>query len=499
MTIVAIKSLLAALLALTLIAATRRSRASVRHLLLAAFFAFLLLLPVVQHFAPQLPIPVTDAGTTSPADVVIREAVAVTASAIASTSDAAAAQHWTLRSMLLAAWGAGVVLLFARLLIGIIRLRRLAARGAVWLEGTTLMNEVALEAGIRRSSLVVRSDEVAVPLTFGFSRSTIVLPQAADSWGAGELTSALRHELEHVRRDDWALQILARAAASLYWPNPLVWVALRRFFVEAERACDDAVVASGRDADAYAGQLVALARRVSRLHALPALAMASPSKLALRVRAVLDPSQPRGPHGAYVGVTTAALTIALLVTLAPARLVAAVSETAASYTSTDSLLGEALINAAESGDIQGIERILGTGVDVNMVVVGDGTALIGAIRGGHRHVIDFLLERGADVNVVSPGDGSPLIAAAASGSTEVVTMLLDRGADVNVIVPGDENPLMNAARQGHEEVLRLLIDRGADVNATAVEGTRVRTALGLAEQAGHAHIVRLLRAAGAVR
>lgn len=40
-----------------------------------------------------------------------------------------------------------------------------------------------------------------------------------------------------VRRDDWVLQLIALLACALWWPHPLIWIAWRRFCVEAERAC----------------------------------------------------------------------------------------------------------------------------------------------------------------------------------------------------------------------------------------------------------------------
>jgi len=53
---------------------------------------------------------------------------------------------------------------------------------------------------------------------------------------------AILHELAHVRRSDWLTQAAARAIAACYWFDPLVWIAWRRFALEAERAWDDAVV-----------------------------------------------------------------------------------------------------------------------------------------------------------------------------------------------------------------------------------------------------------------
>jgi beta-lactamase regulating signal transducer with metallopeptidase domain len=55
---------------------------------------------------------------------------------------------------------------------------------------------------------------------------------------------------------------MARVVCALYWFHPLVWIAWRRFCLESERACDDAVVRSV-ERIAYAEQLVALARRLS--------------------------------------------------------------------------------------------------------------------------------------------------------------------------------------------------------------------------------------------
>jgi hypothetical protein len=256
------------------------------------------------------------------------------------------------------------------------------------------------------------SDEVSVPLTFGFRRATIVMPLAARGWSADEVTHALRHELEHVRREDWLLQLAARAACALYWPHPLVWPAWRRFCLEAERACDDAVIGAA-EPTAYAGQLVSLARGLRRYTTVPALGMASRSKLAQRVDAILDPKQRRGPHGELSAGIVLVLLLALLVGVAPARLIAAASDSTPDSSGLDRdsdlgspRLGEALVELAESGDIESLRRLLDAGIDVNTVAPGDGTALIGAARAGQLRTVEFLLERSANPNLESRGDGN---------------------------------------------------------------------------------------------
>lgn len=516
---IGVKATLAMMAAFLLVASARRERASLRHLVLAALFLFLLMLPFVQRFAPSVDIAVKNATIAAATPAPIAEwrtnqaAATPSRSTMTASSFAWRAVHF---------YVAGAAILFAWLAIGIFRLRRLADTADVWLEGTRRMNEIALAANIRRPALVVLSGEVTVPLTFGFRRSTIVLPAAASAWSDEELTRALRHELEHVRREDWFLQLAARAACALYWPHPLVWIAWRRFCLEAERACDDAVVGTS-SAEAYASQLVELARNVQRIRAVPALAMATRSKLALRVDAILDATQRRGPHGRSATLLACAVMLALLVSLAPARIIEAASEyddaisdgiadgiravTQHSSSSVSTSYGggelvedtlcEALVKTAEAGEVQAVRELLDRGADVNCVKLGDGTALIGAARGGQMHMVDYLLERGADPNVTAPGDGSPLIAAARMGYVEIVTLLLNRGAEIDLMVTGDENALMQAAWNGHTDVVKRLIEEGADVHVRAYEQGELRTALRLARRGGHEHVVKMLLHAGA--
>lgn len=490
----ALKSTAAIAVALLFVVAARRSRASLRHLILAALFAFLLLLPLVQKFAPSVDISITQKTIATRVAAVAAPQIPAAAPATPQRSHSAPVR-WNPFILYFAV----TALLLAHLAVGILRLRRLAAHSEMWIEGTTRMAEIAQAAHIRRAALVVLSDEIESPLTF---HATIVLPRAATQWSSAELTHALRHELEHVRRDDWTLQLVARAACALYWMHPLVWVAWRRFCLEAERACDDAVIGDCAP-DAYATQLVALARNMQRMRAVPALAMASRSRLALRVESILDAKRVRGPHGRYAAAAVCVVLLALIVGLAPARFIEAVERPvtrAASRAPDDDVhaaVAEALVKAAEAGDADRVQRILDEGVNVNLVSPGDGTALIGAARGGQRDLVEYLLARGADPNLPSLGDGSPLIAAAEHGSVEIVTRLLDAGADIDRQVEGDENALMQAAWNGHIEIVRLLIARGADVNASSWERDELRTPLRLAKRGGHHDIVNMLRAAGA--
>ena len=165
-------------------------------------------------------------------------------------------------------------------------------------------------------------------MTYGILRPVIMLPLDATVWSEEELCRAMIHELEHVRRGDWLSQFMARMVRALYWFHPLVWIAWRRLSLEAERACDDAVLRRS-EATAYANQLVLLAERLASTATPPLLAMAACRDLSTRVRAVLDGAQARGRAGALpvaTAIVAAALFIAAVAPLRAVRQVQAPSD-----------------------------------------------------------------------------------------------------------------------------------------------------------------------------
>jgi hypothetical protein len=255
--------------------------------------------------------------------------------------------------------------------------------------------------------------------------------------------------------------------------------------------------------------------------------MANRSDLSMRVSAVLDDRQRRGRAG--LGLVAGAIGAASLVvlTIAPVRAVATVENSAAVAAEPAAepqdqqpslfrklkaapwnrprALDRALYEAANDGDLDGVNEILAAGGNANAAIDGDGSPLIGAARSGKMVIVRRLIDAGADANMPVEGDGSPLIQAAASGHLDIVRYLLDRGADVNLIVPGDENALMCGAEQGHLAIVRLLVERGANVNeriwtergrGREAEG-EWRTAVSQATKNGHTAVVSFLKSAGA--
>src|SRR5262249_23934838 len=285
------KATIILVIGLTVVMLSRRARASVRHLLLAATLAAALALPLITWAAPEviIGVPVSRASEStdlSPA----APSFALTAPTGASLpSRATESPPWSLPSWMTivrTVWLAGALLLLAQLAVDLRRLYRTRREGLLWMESRELMQWLAGECGVRRKVEVLLHEGVPGPLTCGIWRPAILLPDEACEWNEADLRRALVHELEHVRRGDWAIQFAARATCVLYWFHPLVWVAFRRLSLEAERAADDAVV-RGAEHTEYAEQLVLLAGRLSKARTQPALGMANRSDLSARVSALL--------------------------------------------------------------------------------------------------------------------------------------------------------------------------------------------------------------------
>ena len=323
------KATITTALALVAVAIARRSRAAVRHTLLLAAFAVLLALPIAAAVAPAMTIAVPVAApavgaTDRTFGPLTEQGSAVTALESSATAPDTAPVRWTppsLSSILLVVWGAGVVLCLVPVFVGLAQVRSLRRAGLPWIGLRGLLAPI-VPAALRRRVAIVLHEDVPGPMTCGVFRHTIVLPRDAESWPTDDLERALVHEFEHVRRRDWLSQCMARTLCAAYWFHPLVWIAWRRFALEAERACDDAVLRRA-DAAQYAEQLVALARRLSVAGKAPALAMANRRDLATRVTAVLDDRQPRGRAGAGVMLSACLASVALIVAVSPLRIVAA--------------------------------------------------------------------------------------------------------------------------------------------------------------------------------
>jgi TonB family protein len=215
-------------------------------------------------------------------------------------------------ALLRAVWLTGTILSLAVLVAGLGRLAWLASRA----------RRVSDErwAELLGPVLLLQSDHPTLLVTWGLAPPRIILPLAARGWSNDRMRIVLWHELAHIRRGDWAAQMLAELLRAVYWFNPLLWIVCRRLRLESEQACDDAVLNRGIEGPEYATELLGLARDLKQRRTwLPAPAMARPSSLERRIRAMLNTHVNRGPLTGFARLTIAAGLLAIAVPIAAAQ------------------------------------------------------------------------------------------------------------------------------------------------------------------------------------
>jgi beta-lactamase regulating signal transducer with metallopeptidase domain len=321
-----IKISLIVFVALATLVLLRRRSAAVRHFVLAVSLACAAATPALRLVAPAWQ---ATAGTwlTASRAVLIDRPLAVLEEAPATpasgTVSVRAGVRWSAADVARALgviWMTGAAAGLFVLAVGLLRLMSLASRATRLESGpwTDAAADIARGYGLSRPPVILQSDHSSLLGTWGFTRAKVLLPADAPGWPSDRIRIVLGHELAHVRRGDWTVQIAAEALRAVYWFNPLVWLACRRLQIESEQACDDAVLKLGVQGSDYASELIDLARafRSDRPRLVPAAAIARPSSLERRIRAMLNGQLNRDPITRSASMAAALVLTAVTVVVA---------------------------------------------------------------------------------------------------------------------------------------------------------------------------------------
>jgi uncharacterized protein (TIGR03435 family) len=112
-------------------------------------------------------------------------------------------------------------------------------------------------AGMRAPLELVVSRTSLEPGVFGIARPVLIWPEGiSEHLEDAHLEGILAHEVWHVRRRDNLAAALHMVVEALFWFHPLVWWVGSRLVEERERACDEEVVAMGRERRVYAESIL---------------------------------------------------------------------------------------------------------------------------------------------------------------------------------------------------------------------------------------------------
>jgi HEAT repeat protein/beta-lactamase regulating signal transducer with metallopeptidase domain len=190
-------------------------------------------------------------------------------------------------------WFVGVLLLSFRLLGAWLHAQRFRSSGTAPAPAACLaaVRRLMDRLGVRRAVEVLQSTAVSVPAVIGAVRPVLLVPASVlTGLTPQQLEVLLAHELAHVRRHDYLVNLVQSVVETLLFYHPAVWWVSGRVRAEREHCCDDLAVALCGDRELYVRALVGL----EELRGAPALAAAaSGGSLLGRARRLLAPALPR--------------------------------------------------------------------------------------------------------------------------------------------------------------------------------------------------------------
>ena len=237
------------------------------------------------------------------------------------------ASSWAPSTVVVSVWLTGVVVLSLRLLGGWVVTRRFVnrARGPVAADLRAAVERVSRRLGLSRLVEVCESPAIVGPMLIGWIKPVVIVPTAAlSNLTPAQVEALLAHELAHVRRHDYLVNLLQSGVETVLFYHPAVWLVSREVRQAREECCDDLAVAVS-DRVVYVSALADLAA----LTAGPRLALAATDgSLLARVRRLLGGADEVGP--ARPGWMPAVLLVGLVAGLGPIALSSAPSASTAS-------------------------------------------------------------------------------------------------------------------------------------------------------------------------
>lgn len=163
--------------------------------------------------------------------------------------------------LLVAVYIVGVTLMTIKLCLDLAQLRQMrqegiSAMGKTWDEH---LLRLAVNMGVTRKVQLFISQHLQVPVMIGFLKPVILLPAAmVSNLSPEQLEAILLHELAHIKRNDYLLNIFQSIVETILFFNPFVWWISKNIRLEREHCCDDLVIAGTVQPLHYAKALVAL-------------------------------------------------------------------------------------------------------------------------------------------------------------------------------------------------------------------------------------------------
>ncbi|MCD6064438.1 MAG: family metalloprotease [Flavipsychrobacter sp.] len=262
--------------------------------------------------------------------------------------------------LLVAIYLLGVAALFARLLFNIAGIRSLTSKQVQqptdeWL---VLLSDCMQQLGITKQVRLLFSERITVPMITGTLKPVILVPLAMitrlDTYQAEAI---LLHELAHIRRYDYLVNIIQTIAETILFFNPFVWAVSSIIRREREHCCDDVVLEHTQWPMSYAHALTTL--ESYRQNPLAMAATGHKNQLLHRIKRMMEMNHNTISYGPAFTVSLAVLLAVSFIWLTPALAQSKKDKAAeaAKTTSTPAATETAVAPVSDTGKVVRKERI----------------------------------------------------------------------------------------------------------------------------------------------
>jgi len=172
---------------------------------------------------------------------------------------------------------------------------------------------------IRRKVQVWMSEYIDTPMVIGIIKPTILIPFACiNHLSVKQMEAVLLHELAHIKRNDYLINLYAATLETLFFFNPFARLLLQSLRRERENSCDDVVIQFRFDRHQYASALLTLEKNRSSSYPLSVAATGGKGILLHRIRRIMN-VKPSGNKNilSYAGGILPLLLLALVAFIHP--------------------------------------------------------------------------------------------------------------------------------------------------------------------------------------
>lgn len=401
-------------------------------------------------------------------------------------------------------WLMGVLILQLRFIGQLAYLQRLKNYGVERFPShfAPMLQELETKLKLSKPVQYLSSFRVSSPFTAGWLRPVILFPATLlDQLNEPELRTIIAHELAHIQRHDFLVNLIQTLLCILFFYHPAVWWMSARIEEEREHCCDDMAIKVTGERIGYAKTLLAL--KEAELDPKLAVGLKGKHGFKQRVTRLLSGSLRAGTYqegfvSALILVSVLASAIGLsgqastLITSQSDIDLMDIEEQESAPTISDELIATA---PERKVDPETGEELISATTSPNDIAafVNDSTVfcfLLEAIDDGNLPLVKYFLRQGIQLNREDQFGRFPLSVAAGEKQPTIVKLLIENGADVNYLSKKGFTAIIEAADEGAYECTKILLKNGADPE---LRGRRFRRdALSMAASEGHKDVMQLL-------